>query len=127
MKFEGVVMNVADLDRSIEFYREVLGFMLLSSEEQLATMKAPASDEPQVIVLRAIGSSPHAGARHVGLRAFVLVVDSADQLERIAGVLDSRKVLDSRRDHSEWSAVVGRDPDRGAVVVTWHPGGAAGQ
>jgi len=31
----------------------------------------------------------------------------------------------SRREHSEWTAVIGRDPDRAAVVVAWHPGGWA--
>ena len=40
-----------------------------------------------------------------------------DELERIAGELSSRRLLVSRRDHSEWAAVVGRDPDGVAVVV----------
>ncbi len=122
MRFQGVVLNVADLNRSIEFYREVLGFTLLSREEQLAAVSAPGNDEPQVIVLRALGSSPGGGARHVGLRAFVLEIESADQLDRIAGDLESRRLFVGRRDHSEWSAVVGRDPDGVAVVVAQHPG-----
>ncbi len=123
MKFQGVVMNVADLNRSIDFYREVLGFTLLSREEQLAAVCAPGSDQPRVIVLRALGSNRVGGARHIGVRAFILEVESADQLERIASDLDSRRLLVSRRDHSEWTAVVGRDPDGVAVVVSWHSGG----
>jgi catechol-2,3-dioxygenase len=117
MNFQGVVMNVSDLKRSVDFYREVLDFRLLSQKEQLAAVSAPGSDRVQVIVLRAFGSSPAGGARHVGLRAFVLEVESADQLERIAAELASRKLLVSRRDHSEWTAVVGRDPDGAAIVV----------
>jgi lactoylglutathione lyase len=117
MNFQGVVMNVADLNRSIYFYRDVLNFALLSQNEQLAAMSAPGSDRTQVIVLRAFGSSPAGGARHIGLRAFVLEVESADQLERIASELDSRRLLVSRRDQSEWTAVVGRDPDGVALVV----------
>jgi lactoylglutathione lyase len=123
MNFQGVVMNVTDLDRSIGFYREILGFTLLSEKEQLAAMRAPDSEVTQIIVLRAIGSSPLAGARHIGLRSFVLEVEEADRLERIADELDSRKALLSRRDHGEWSAVVGRDPDGVSVVVAWHSGG----
>ena len=123
MNFQGVVMNVADLNRSIDFYREVLDFTVLSQKDQLAAVKAPGNDQPQVIVLRAFGSGPVEGARHVGLRAFVLEVDSADQLERIASDLDSRRLLVSRRDHSDWIAVVGHDPDGVAVVVALHPGG----
>ncbi len=123
MNFQGVVMNVAELERSIAFYQEVLGFTLLSREEQLVAMSAPGSDQPQVIVLRALGSSRVGGARHIGLRAFVLEVESADQLERIASDLEARKILVSRRDHGEWTAVVARDPDGVAVVVAWHSGG----
>jgi len=122
MHFQGVVMNVSDLDRSIAFYREVLGFALLSQEEQLAAVKAPGNDQPQVIVLRAFGQSPIAGARHVGLRAFILELDSTDELERIANDLESRRLLVSRRDHTDWTAVVGRDPDGVAVVLARHPG-----
>ena len=123
MKFQGVVVNVLDLERSIDFYREVLDFKLLSQKEQLAAMSAPGTDEPRVIVLRAFGSSPGGGARHVGVRALVLEVDSADELERIASELSARKLLVSRRDHDEWKAVVGRDPDAVAVALAWHPGG----
>jgi len=36
MNFQGVVMNVADLDRSIDFYHEALDFTLVSRKEQLA-------------------------------------------------------------------------------------------
>lgn len=117
MNFQGVVMNITDLKRSIDFYREVLDFKLLSENEQMAAVSAPGSDQPQVIVLRAFGSGRIGGARHTGLRAFVLEVESHDQLERIAGEFDSRGLLVSRREQSEWTAVVGRDPDGVAVVV----------
>jgi catechol-2,3-dioxygenase len=122
MNFHGVVINVSDLDRSIAFYRQVLGFTLLSREEQLAVVGASGSDRSQAIVLRAFGNSPLAGAGHIGLRAFTLEADSPDQLQRIESELESRKLLVTRREHSEWTAVVGRDPEGVTVVVTWHPG-----
>ena len=123
MNFHGVVINVAELDRSIDFYRQVLGFTLLSQEEQLAVVGASGNDRSQAIVLRAFGSSPLSGAGHIGLRSFIVEAESADQLERFASELESRKLLVSRREHSEWTAVVGRDPDGVAIVVTWHPAG----
>ena len=123
MNFQGVLMNVADLNRSIAFYREVLDFTLLSQKDQLAAVSAPGSDRAQVIVLRAQGSGPVGGAGHIGLQAVVVEVESDDRLERIASELDSREALVSRHEHSEWTAVVGRDPDRVAIVVVWHPGG----
>ena len=123
MNFQGVVLNVADLDRSIDFYREVFDFTLLSRAEQLAAMNAPGTDRRQVIVLRALGRGLVTGAGHIGLQAFVVEVESDDQLQKVADELDSRKALVSRRDHTDWVAVVGRDPDGVAVVVAWHPGG----
>ena len=123
MNFQGVVMNVADLNRSIDFYRDVLEFSLLSQKDQLAVVSAPGSDRTQVVVFRALGSTVVGGAGHSGLRAFILEVESGDKLERIASELDSRRLLINRRDHSEWTAVVGRDPDGVAIVVAVHPGG----
>ena len=123
MNFQSVVMNVWNLERSIDFYREVLDFKLLSQKEQLAAVSAPGSDHPQVLVLRAFGRSPIGGARHIGLRAFILEVESPDHLEQIASELDSRKLLVTRRDHKEWTAVVARDPDGVSVVLAADPAG----
>ena len=123
MNVYGVVINVSDLDRSLAFYRQVLGLTLLSQEEQLAVVGPPGGQRSQAIVLRAFGSSPLSGAGHIGLRAFVLEAESGDQMERITSELESRKLLVTRREHSEWTAVVGRDPDGVTVVVTWHPSG----
>jgi catechol 2,3-dioxygenase-like lactoylglutathione lyase family enzyme len=123
VNFQGVVMNVAHLKRSVDFYRDVLDFRLLSQEDQLAAMSAPGGDRTQVIVLRAFGSGRVGGARHMGVRGLVLEVESADQLEGIASELECRSLFVTRRAHAEWTAVVGRDPDGVALVVAWHPGG----
>jgi lactoylglutathione lyase len=119
MYFQSIVMNVTDLDRSIEFYGEVLGFDLLARQDQLAAVHTPGTDRPQVIVLRSIGTSSArvGGAGHVGMRALVLECESLDELERIAAELDRRKSLVMRRDGGTWSAAFGRDPDGTAVVA----------
>jgi catechol-2,3-dioxygenase len=117
VNFQGVVMNVADLNRSIDFYREVLDFTVLTQSDQMATVSAPESEQPQIIVLRAFGSGRKGGARNIGLRGFILEVGSTDQLEKIAREMDSRSLFVSRRSQDEWSAIVGRDPDGVAVVI----------
>jgi len=118
MNFQGVVMNVADLDRSIAFYRDALGFSLASGGDQLAAMRAPDNYHPQVIVLRAFGTSPLGGARHIGLRAFLLEVKTDDHVNKVAAGFEARACLVGRRDHEEWTAVVGHDPDGVTLVVT---------
>src|ERR1700744_4000549 len=100
MRFQGAVVNVGDLQRSISYYCEVLECSLLSQADQLAAVGTSADDRTQAIVLRATGASPLDGAGHIGLRAVLLQTDSHDQLERIAQALDSRKLLVSRREHT---------------------------
>jgi catechol 2,3-dioxygenase-like lactoylglutathione lyase family enzyme len=117
MNFHGVVFNVADLDRSIDFYRDVFAFTLLSRSGQIAAISAPESEHPQIIVLRALGTDRVAGARHVGIRALILEVGSLDELERISHRLESRNSFVGRRAGATWTAVIGTDPDRIAVVT----------
>jgi catechol 2,3-dioxygenase-like lactoylglutathione lyase family enzyme len=118
MFFHSVVMNVADLDRSVNFYREIFGFSLVARQDQLAAMNAPDSERPQVIVLRAFGTSGRlGGARQIGMRALLLEVDSIDALEKIAGAMDQRGCLVGKREGPGWTAVVGHDPDRIAIVA----------
>jgi catechol 2,3-dioxygenase-like lactoylglutathione lyase family enzyme len=121
MNFQGVVLNVADLDRSIDFYRDVYAFTLLARKDQLASMYAAGNDRPQVIVLRSVGTTSARrviGAGHVGIRAVVLEIDTVDELERVAAALDERGCLVARHgDDATWAAVFGRDPDHIAVVA----------
>jgi len=118
MNFQCVVVNVSDLDRSIEFYGEVFGFTVLSKRDELASLSAPDSAYPQVIVLRAFGTSGRSGGgRHVGIRAFVLEVPAA-RLEQIEHALDQRGGLVQRiTDGATWEGVIAHDPDRIAVVA----------
>jgi catechol 2,3-dioxygenase-like lactoylglutathione lyase family enzyme len=120
MNFQSVVLNVEDLDRSIDFYREVFAFTLLARKDQLAAMYAPESERAQVIVFRSIATSSarRVGAGHVGIRALVLEVDTIEKLENVAGALDKHGCLVARHgDDATWTAVFGRDPDQIALVV----------
>lgn len=118
MHFQTVVMNVADLDRSIDFYRDVFGFTNLSRKDRLAAIAAPAHDRAQVIVLRSLGTrGVTGGGRHTGIRALVLEVDSVEELERIGAELERRGCLVGRRTGPSWSAVFGRDPDHTALAA----------
>jgi catechol-2,3-dioxygenase len=119
MNFQGVVINVSDLDRSIEFYGDVFGFTVLARQDQLVALSAPGCARSQIIILRAYGTSGRSsGGRHIGIRVFVLEVDSVAELERIEQTLGRKKSPVQRlTDDTTWRAVVAQDPDRIAVVV----------
>jgi catechol 2,3-dioxygenase len=117
MYFQAIVTNVTDLDRSLEFYREVFGFELLSRKDRLAAIHAPGTERPQVIVLRAIGSTRVLGGGHAGMRALVVEVATLDELKQMEDALEKRNCFVSRRNGDTWTAVFGRDPDSTAVVA----------
>jgi catechol 2,3-dioxygenase-like lactoylglutathione lyase family enzyme len=118
MHFQTVVMNVADLDRAIEFYRGVFGFTELSRKDRLAAIAAAADDRCQVIILRSLGTTGvTGGGRHTGMRALVFEVDSLEELERIDSALDQQGLLLGRRKGPNWSAIFGRDPDHTAIAA----------
>lgn len=123
MNLHGVVVNVTDLKRSIDFYCEVLGFTLLTQAEELAAVSTSGSDDAQVIVLREFGHSPLEGGRHIGLRSFIMEAESAERQNQIESDLQARKLFLNRREENDWTAVVGRDPDGISIVVAWHPDG----
>ena len=119
MNFLSVVLNVSDLDRSIEFYSGVFGFRLLFRRDQLAAIGGDENDRAQVIVLRNLGTNAHVGgAHHIGVRAVVLEVGTVDDLEEITQALERRDSLVGKREADSWKAVVGHDPDRIAVVTS---------
>lgn len=118
MRLQAAVMNVTDLEKSLDFYRDVFGFSELSRKDQLAAMYAPGNEHPQVIVLRALVTTDRTvGARHAGLRALVLEVDSVDELDRIAAALERQGCLVGRPHGDDWAAVFGRDLDHTAIVA----------
>ena len=118
MNFQSVVVYVADLDRSVEFYADVFGFTLLSRKDQLAVVYVEGTARSQVIVFRSLGPTGHVGgARHVGIRALILEVDTLAEVERIESELRKRAALVARHGAETWTAAFGRDPDRIAVVA----------
>jgi catechol 2,3-dioxygenase-like lactoylglutathione lyase family enzyme len=119
MNLQTVVMNVGELDKSVAFYRDVLGFSELATKDQLAAVHAAGNDHPQVIVFREIGTTGRLeGARHLGMRALVVEVDSTGELERVVDALKDRGLFEARREGDKWLAVFGRDPDGTAVAAT---------
>ncbi len=118
MNFQTVVMNISDLDQSLAFYRDVFGFIELSRRDQLVALYVTSNDRNQVIVLRELGTTGRTGgARHTGIRAIVLEVDSIDDVDRIAAALEVQGRLVAKRHGTTWTAAFGRDPDHIAVVA----------
>jgi catechol-2,3-dioxygenase len=119
------VLYVRDVERSVAFYREALGFEPIAMAEGLrgaAFLKAPGSTNDHDLGLFEVGSdaAPSAGgAGAVGLYHLAWEVDTLAELERLAGVLRARGSLVGASDHSTTKSLYAKDPDGIEFEVAW--------
>jgi catechol-2,3-dioxygenase len=112
LSIQTALLNVHDLERSIDFYRQVFDLGLVSQGNQVAALMINDTDRRQVVVLREVGTGAlHAGRHSIGLRLLSFEVGSPDELEVIEQRLKDRNALVGQRRTEAWRAVIGRDPD----------------
>jgi len=108
------LVAVADLDRSVAFYRELGPFDEIAREDAVA-MLGDVSPASIVLILREMRSSHHTrhGQQSLGLRSINFNVGSLGELDRIESVLRRRELFTSRRQIADGVSelLLGRDPD----------------
>src|SRR5687767_5155605 len=120
------VLFVRDVNRSVAFYRDVLGFrpiaMTPDGFKGAAFLQAPDSTNDHDLGLFEIGEgagpSP-AGRSAVGLYHLAWEVDTLDELERLAGKLAEAGALSGSSDHGTTKSLYGKDPDGLEFEVVW--------
>jgi hypothetical protein len=113
------LVAVADLDRSVSFYRELGPFEELAREGAVA-MLGTGSPASIALILRETQSIHHTrhGPQSLGVRSITFNVWSSSELDRIESVLHERNLLTSRREIADGACelVHGRDPDNQPLV-----------
>ena len=92
------LVAVADLDRSVDFYRDIGPFDEIAREDAVAVVgDAPATSI--VLILRETKGTHHIrhGQQSLGLRSITFNVGSLSELDRIESVLRGRDVFTSRQ------------------------------
>jgi hypothetical protein len=119
LSIQSSLLSVSDLDRSIEFYRDIFDLPVVSRSEQVAALMISETIRRQVLVLREIGSRypTHAGGGTVGLRLLAFEAGSLDELDVIEQRLVGRQVFVTRHRTKTWEAIVSVDPDRIQISV----------
>jgi catechol-2,3-dioxygenase len=116
------VLYVRDVERSVAFYSQVLGFRQVMGMPGAAFLQAEGSSNDHDLGLFQVGpdaaDSP-AGRGAVGLYHLAWEVDTLDELERIAGRLAGSDSLAGASDHSTTKALYGKDPDGIEFEVSW--------
>lgn len=116
------VLYVRDVERSVAFYEEALGFRVVMGMRGAAFLQASGSSNDHDLGLFGLG--PHAGASGagrstVGLYHLAWEVDTLAELERIAVKLGEMNALVGASDHSTTKALYAKDPDGLEFEVSW--------
>jgi catechol-2,3-dioxygenase len=116
------VLYVRDVERSVAFYSEVLGFRTVLALPGAAFLQAEGSTNDHDLGLFEIGAAAgesQAGRATVGLYHLAWEVDTLDELERLAQRLAERSALVGASDHATTKALYARDPDGLEFEVSW--------
>ncbi|MCK2214460.1 VOC family protein [Actinomadura sp. ATCC 31491] len=116
------VLYVRDVERSVAFYREALGFEVVMGMRGAAFLQAPGSTNDHDLGLFQIGedAAPSAAGRtSVGLYHLAWEVDTLEELERVAGKLAELDALVGASDHGTTKALYAKDPDGLEFEVSW--------
>jgi catechol-2,3-dioxygenase len=119
------VLYVRDVQRSVAFYRDVLGFTPIDGMSGLrgaAFLRAPGSTNDHDLGLFEVGAAAGpsgAGRSTVGLYHLAWEVDTLRDLESLAAALADAGALVGSSDHSTTKSLYGQDPDGLEFEIAW--------
>ena len=116
------VLYVRDVDASVAFYTEALGFRVKAALPGAAFLQAEGSTNDHDLGLfgaGAVAGASAAGRGTVGLYHLAWEVDTLGELRRVADVLADRGALVGASDHGSTKALYARDPDGLEFEVSW--------
>ena len=125
VSIQAVVLNVADVEKSIDFYRGVFDLSVVSQREGLAALLVSERNRRQVVLLREVSAGAlHAGRGTIGPRLLAFEASSLEELALIEERLKHRRAF-LRNDQGEtYKAILGVDPDRIEISVASSVSGA---
>ncbi|HTT51255.1 MAG TPA: VOC family protein [Streptosporangiaceae bacterium] len=110
------VMFVQQLDRSISFYRDVLGLHVADQSPTAALLASPAGTE---LILRAMGSDAAHPLGAVGLQYVLWTAAGQEDLDRCERVLKERSAYRDTRGSDGVTVVEGHDPDDTVLMIVY--------
>ena len=116
------VLFVRDVERSVAFYTDVLGFRRIDMTPEgfagAAFLQAPGSTNDHDLGLFQIDAAAGpsgAGRTTVGLYHLAWELDTLAEMKRLAGLLARHGALTGSSDHGTTKSLYGRDPDEQSV------------
>ena len=114
LRLGAVHLTVADIERSVAFYRDALGLQVARRDERGAALGAGGEE---LVVLHAEPGARPAG-RHAGLFHYALLYESRDELARAVQRLAATQTrISGASDHGVSEAIYLSDPDGNGIEL----------
>lgn len=113
-----VVLKVRDIDRSIEFYRDVLGFQVVGEMSNVMTfLTATGENHHDIALLRVGDHAPAPLPNAVGLYHLAVQLADMEALRAAHDLLAERGLLKGAVDHGVSRSVYTADPDGNEIEL----------
>lgn len=122
VRLNHAVLFVADLERSLSFYTDVLGMELVSREPRAtaAFLRLPRSGNHHDLGLFGVGAAGGPKRRGaIGLYHLAWQFDTLDELAEARRVLVGAGALTGESDHGATKSLYGADPDGNEFELVW--------
>jgi catechol-2,3-dioxygenase len=115
------VLRVRDIERSLAFYSDVLGFETIArAGNVMAFMRAPGSENHHDLGLARVGpNAPPPNEQGVGLYHLAWEVEEIEALREVRDVLQRYGTISGASDHGATKSIYGYDPDGNEFEVMW--------
>ena len=121
VRLNHAVLFVADLERSIAFYRQAFGMEVMAREPRAdaAFLRLPRSGNHHDLGLFGVGAQPPRPRGSLGLYHLAWQVDTIDELEQARMTLAELDAYTGESSHGATKSVYGADPDGNEFEVMW--------
>jgi len=122
VRLNHAVLFVADLERAVRFYTEVLGMTVAATEPRAnaAFLRLPRSGNHHDLGLFGVGPQATPKRRGgIGLYHLAWQLDTIDELERARDILVHADAYTGASSHGATKSVYGADPDGNEFEIMW--------
>jgi catechol-2,3-dioxygenase len=121
VRLNHAVLYVADLERSVTFYEEAFGMVVMAREPRAnaAFMRLPRSGNHHDLGLFEVAAQGPRASGSLGLYHLAWQVDTIEELEEARLTLARVHALSGESSHGATKSVYGRDPDGNEFEVMW--------
>jgi catechol-2,3-dioxygenase len=121
VRLNHAVLFVADVDRAVRFYTEVLGMELIAREDGVngAFLRLPRSGNHHDLGLFGIPGATPRPPRSVGLYHLAWQLDTVDELVEFRQTLLDSGAYTGESSHGATKSIYGVDPDGNQFEIMW--------